>query len=189
MLNQIKQQSGQSLIEVLVALSITAIVLGGLVIAVLVSLKNAQFAQNQAKATKYAQEAIDQVKTIRDRDLAVTFISNKGSACQSSCSFGINCYFSDLWSCQLSTSATSPCTVSPPGETGCYFNLTDTPALNEPDLPIYIDQSIGNGLTRKIQITDDGTTFDKEKNVIVKVIWSDASGQHESNLQTKLTKH
>src|SRR3990170_3653908 len=136
------KQSGQSLIEVLVALSIAAVVVIALVVLVLSGLKNAQFAQSQVKSTKYAQEAIDQVKTIRDRNGGV-LINNYG------CMPG-PCTFSNLWGIQL-TNEVSPCLTS----VGCYFNLTGSgtalsevsPAVNQG----YID--LGGGLSRQIFIS------------------------------------
>ncbi|MBI4037373.1 type II secretion system protein [Candidatus Daviesbacteria bacterium] len=192
------KQSGQSLIEVLVGLSIAAVVLGGLLISIMVSLKNAQFAQNQARATKYAQEAIDQIRAIKERNSTVTFAAVVvGSSCQgaTACNGNTSCKFKHLWFCSLpltegASSFKSPCTVKPlGGVSGCYFNLSaDGLNLNEPNSPDLVNQSLSGGFSRQILLSDPGfPLYGTEKNVNVKVKWSDSSGEHESNLETVLT--
>lgn len=63
-----ENSSGQSLLEVVVALGVTTLVLTALVSVVTVAVRNARFAKNQSLATKYAQEGIEAARTIRDRD-------------------------------------------------------------------------------------------------------------------------
>ncbi len=177
-------EDGQSLIEVIVVLGLTAVVAVGLVIVVLTSLKNAKFAQNQAKATKFAQEAMEQIKSIRDRDL-------KGSINLASTGWDDSSPFSVLWQYPLSNNAQSPCINRPEGVTGgCYFKLDNGNTLAEPTLPGLSNslQDMEDGLSRQIIITDDAS-YQQEKTVAVKVFWKDAGGEHESNLQTKLTKY
>ncbi len=60
--------AGQTLIEVVIAMGISVLILVTLVSGVTVSLRNIQFANNKAQATKYAQEAFEAVRSIRDRD-------------------------------------------------------------------------------------------------------------------------
>ena len=62
-----KKLSGQSLLEVIVALAVTTLVLTSLVSATVVSVRNARFAKNQSLATKYAQEALERVRIYRDQ--------------------------------------------------------------------------------------------------------------------------
>lgn len=191
------KESGQSLVEVLVALTIATLVVVTLIIVVLAGLKNSQFAQNQSRATKYAQEAMEKIKTIRDRNGTVQLNDQGlwGTKCATQCysTDGI-CHFSDLWSCDLSSSFT-PCTSSPqqPEDLhGCYFDLELTG--NDPklvELPGTADNSspvvnLEDGLTREIYFEDDAS-FNKEKKVTVKVKWTDSSGPHESNLETVFT--
>lgn len=59
--------SGQSLVEVVVGLALAILVLGGLINAVVTSLRNSNFAKNQAQATKLAQQMIEQTRIIRDQ--------------------------------------------------------------------------------------------------------------------------
>lgn len=58
---------GQSLVEAVVAIGIVTMVLIGLVSAVNYSLVNTQYTRNKAAATKYAQEAIEFLRSERDR--------------------------------------------------------------------------------------------------------------------------
>ncbi len=181
--------SGQSLVEVLVALTVAALVILALVVVSLMGLKNAQFAQNQAKVTKYAQEAIDQVRAIRDRNGNVTFQNNLSNPACTPCS-GNTCAFSGLWSCQLTKSSGSPCTLSPGN--GCYLVLSaDGTSLSEPSSLNNANQNLGDGFSRQVILEDGAPALDysKEKRVRVVVTWTDSSGTHESNVQTILTKH
>lgn len=80
---------GQSLIEVIIATTVGILVVTALTFATIFSLRNANFAKNSAQATKLAQEGIEKVRTLRDRDgftqlWPITF----------SCSIEVNnCYF------------------------------------------------------------------------------------------------
>lgn len=59
---------GQSLIEVLIALGIISMVITGVATIVTQSLTNAQFSKEQDTATKYAQEGLETVRSIRDQN-------------------------------------------------------------------------------------------------------------------------
>lgn len=206
MFNQIRfvhNSKGQSLIEVMIVLIVSAVVLGALITAILNSLKEAQFAQNQTKATKYAQETIDDIRSIRDQDSAV--------------SVDLNCNikkFSDLWGYFMSStnrsncaSGNSPCLsiALPTGLSinGCYFLLNQsgsTFSLSEPPVSesSYYYQPLDNTFSRLINLSDNslGTycpnsstiycDYQNEKIVNVQVQWTDGSGTHQSNLQTIL---
>ncbi len=65
------KQKGQTLIEVLVAAAVGILVIVGLVGVTVTSIKNAQFAKNQATATKYAQQEMENVRLERDRTWSV----------------------------------------------------------------------------------------------------------------------
>ncbi|HUS59771.1 MAG TPA: prepilin-type N-terminal cleavage/methylation domain-containing protein [Nevskiaceae bacterium] len=71
-----RREKGQSLIEVLVALAVMAIVILALVRVTTVSIRNATFAKNRALATKYAQEGMEKVRAYRDEVVWETFTSN-----------------------------------------------------------------------------------------------------------------
>lgn len=85
-----KKQAGQSLIEVLIALTVTIVMIVALIAFVLTGLKNAQLAQNQSKATKYAQEALEKIKAIRDRNGQVVFAYSTLACTWSGCIRGVD---------------------------------------------------------------------------------------------------
>lgn len=57
---------GQSLVEVLISLSIAIAVLSAITVAVVYSLRNAQFSKNQNLATHYASQGMEVIRQIRD---------------------------------------------------------------------------------------------------------------------------
>ncbi|MDO8620793.1 MAG: hypothetical protein Q7R31_00700 [Candidatus Levybacteria bacterium] len=61
-----RYERGQTLIEVLVALGAAVAVLFGITVAVISSLNNAQFTQNQNLANKYASQGMEIVRQLRD---------------------------------------------------------------------------------------------------------------------------
>lgn len=71
---------GQTLIEVLVALSISVFVVSGTTIAVISALNNAQFSKNQNLATQHAQEGMEFLRNLRNNDWG-TFRESLGSFC------------------------------------------------------------------------------------------------------------
>lgn len=175
------RQSGQTLIEVLIVLVVGSIMLTGLSVMVISSLRNAEFAQNQIKATKYAQDAIDKIRAIRDWNQDGSVILVDKDQGQKTISF------SGLWAENLSVNF--PCGSDP----GHYFTLTEgsDPSLVLQDVTCTNKDTDLNdkGLTRQIFITDTtaGNEYQVEKTITVKVSWMDAGGRHDSNLQTILT--
>lgn len=161
------KERGQSLIEVVVALSVAAIIITSLLIVVINSLRNAQFASNQVRSTKLASQAIEQIRSIRDRDGLTIFRTSSGTTSQ----------FSDLWGIQMSQACSpNPCTfrVTP------NFTLEQTNQASETD-------SLGDGLSREVIISDTASSYQTEKTVTVKVRWTDSAGPHESHLQTVIS--
>lgn len=84
--------TGQSLIEMLVAMSAAVIILTGISVTVSSSLNNANYSKNQIIATKYAQEGIEITRQIRDSNLAAFSLLN-GTYCLAKAqqSFGGSC--------------------------------------------------------------------------------------------------
>lgn len=60
--------SGQSIIEVIVALSLVLVVIVGLVTVTTRSIKNSSFARDQRIATKYAQESLENNRKLKEDD-------------------------------------------------------------------------------------------------------------------------
>lgn len=73
MITNLRTESGQSLLEVLTALGVAAIVVVALSVLAVSSLRNAQHARAQAEATKFVNEGIEQVRTVRDQQGWNTF--------------------------------------------------------------------------------------------------------------------
>lgn len=157
-------EKGQSLLEVIIAMTVGILVVTALVFAVIFSLRNAQFAKNSAQATKLAQEGIERVRTLRDRDGSVVFSTASTTTTK----------FSDLWAIQMSESCAGGI---------CYFRLggglTQSVATSFEDL--------GNKLQRQVQITEDAN-WATQKKVTVIVQWTDFAGEHQSQLTTILRK-
>jgi len=63
-----KEERGQSLFEVVLALAIAALIIIAIVALATISIRNANFSRNQSLATRYAQEAIEWLRGQRDED-------------------------------------------------------------------------------------------------------------------------
>ena len=68
-----RYESGQSLIEIVLVLSVVVMVITGITFAVTSSLKNATFSKNQNLASAYAQQGMEIVRGIRDRSWSAFF--------------------------------------------------------------------------------------------------------------------
>jgi len=60
--------SGQSLVEMIVAIAVMMVVVVSLISVATTSLRNASFSRDQALATKYAQDAIENVRSQRNQN-------------------------------------------------------------------------------------------------------------------------
>lgn len=81
------RQAGQSLLELVVSMAVAILVLGSLAFAIITSLRNAQFASRQTQSTKLAQEALEKVRSLRDRGGAE---ATDIFACEDTCYFKFN---------------------------------------------------------------------------------------------------
>ncbi len=59
--------SGQSLLEVIVATGVAVLLIGGLVVGTTVSLRTSQYGERRSRAIKYAQEGIELTRSSRDK--------------------------------------------------------------------------------------------------------------------------
>jgi len=162
-------ERGQALLEILVALAIGVIIATAFVTLGVVSVRNSSFSKNQVNATKFAQEGIEAMISIRDQDTVGAVIGN-GSDNQWS-KLVVN---SSFGSCSGSTDPLVACS----GDFGLCF-LGSEHCINK-----NIVETIGL-FQRKIRITDDVLNV---KNVTVIVWWSDGQGLHKSVLSRKLQK-
>lgn len=75
-----KKQSGQTLLEALIALATAVVIISAMTVIVLSSLSNAQFSKNQNQATQYAQQGIEFLKNLSQTNWT-TFASYTGTYC------------------------------------------------------------------------------------------------------------
>lgn len=61
-----KGQRGQTLLEILLAFSVSVLVLSAVILGITTSLSNVQYTKNQGLANSYAQEGMSVVRKIRD---------------------------------------------------------------------------------------------------------------------------
>lgn len=74
------EEKGQTLIEILVAMSAAIVILTAISVTISSSLNNANYSKNQTLATKYAQEGMEIVRQIRDSNYVV-FANYNGTYC------------------------------------------------------------------------------------------------------------
>ena len=157
---------GQSLLELVIVIAVAIIVVGALTSATIFSLRNANLSKNQLQATKYAQEGLEKVRSLRERNGVV--IANFGTSTTK---------FSELWNVKLSETCAIPCIVN--------FLLD---SVNNSLTQNNAAEDLGGSFHRWVKITDDSATFQSKKTVTVVVTWVDFSGTHESRLTTFLRK-
>lgn len=71
MVNFLKSQKGQSLLEIVVMIGVLVVIVTGLTIVTINGLRNSQFSKNQLQATKLAQAGLEQARTIKNRNCPV----------------------------------------------------------------------------------------------------------------------
>lgn len=163
-------KKGQSLMELVIVVAVVVTVVGALVFATIASLRNAQFAKNQAQATKLAQEGLEKIRSLRNRDEANKVDYTRGDGTHTS-------KFSDLWSISFTCGAGANCYF--------YFNSSGT-LVGGTSVNFELPTAVPPNFKRQFQIEDnDGGT---QKKVTAKVLWTDFAGEHESKLTTILRK-
>ncbi|MBI2196752.1 hypothetical protein HYU45_04060 [Candidatus Daviesbacteria bacterium] len=163
-------EGGQSLLEVIVAATVGILVVSALTFATIFSLRNASFAKTSAQATKLAQEGIEKVRSIRDRDQdgKVSYSVNQGDQ---------RTEFSQLWDISF---------ACPPANNNCYFYLSSSDVLTG-GTGTNFEEIPNSPFKRQVQIEDDSPPTEQKK-ITVLVTWTDFSGAHESRLTTILRK-
>lgn len=182
-------QSGQTLIELLAALAIGILLITGFVSLGVTALRNSTSSSDQVTATKYAQEGIEAMITIRDQNSPCN-----GATCAIQ-NFSVS-QWQDLFTTSMTCTSPSDLTTSCAND---FVLLTSTCSLGNPltaqrciqrNASSYNTSSWQIGSTkfyRKIRITDAlGVT--NVKDVTVFVWWTDAIGLHKSVLSRKLSK-
>ena len=79
-----RDQSGQTLLETLLALSVSVFILGAITTVVVSSLSSAQFTKNKNLAGQYSREGMEIVRKIRDSGTWTAFSGINGLYCLSS---------------------------------------------------------------------------------------------------------
>lgn len=162
-------EKGQSLLEVIVAVTVGILVVSALTFATIFSLRNAGFAKASAQATKLAQEGIERVRTGRDRTAAITGdfqLSNQSITSWDD---------PDLWANRISINCIP----------NCYFKVNPSGELQYLTGPQLVET---NGQFKRVVILSDDASYQIEKKVTVIVTWTDFSGPHESRLTTILRR-
>jgi len=131
-------ERGQTLLETLLALSVSVFILGAITTVVISSLNSAQFTKNQNLAGQYAREGMEIVRKIRDSGTWTAFSGIDGIYCLSSGSASLP-----------SSSASCP---PPPNIAGIFIreiniisNSSDCPSATPPN---------GTKVTSKVSWTD-----------------------------------
>ncbi len=181
----VNSENGQTLIELIVVVSVSVIVVGALVFATIASLRNAQFSKNQAQATKLAQEGLEIVRSSRDQNSEIvgacgfgyTYFNWNGDTSDPICS-GVSCY--SIWNCQIFNTCTQH----------LYFQLEPGALLVNScgsSVPVnnYTDV-YGDGKFYRAIIISDDSNYRSQKIVTAVVQWTDFSGTHQSKLTTVL---
>lgn len=168
--SNLKNQSAQSLLELIIVLAIAIIVIGALAIVTITSLRNANLSKNQLQATKYAQEGMERVRSIRNRDGRVVFDDGSGTPTEK---------FSDLWRVKMRHECGGSCN----SKLDSFINNLDSLVQTSTGF-----ESLEGGFERSVQITDRNPDYDVNKTVTVLVSWVDFAGKHQSKLITNLGK-
>ncbi|NIT04034.1 hypothetical protein GTO10_03850 [Candidatus Saccharibacteria bacterium] len=132
-----KEKSGQSLVEAVVALGIALVVITGLVALAVIAVKTATLTRNRSLAVQYAQEGLEALRSVRDRDF--TSLPTSGGPYQV-------VWTGSEWETAPGTQAidiyTRSFTVSEPEAGKLRFNLsvswTDSGGTHTVDLSTYL---------------------------------------------------
>lgn len=180
-------EKGQTLLELIVVISVSVIIIGALVFATIASLRNAQFSKNQSQATKLAQEGIEKVRTGRDRNAKINNVPNS-SDCPNVSSWNGDSNGNAIWSCKIYN------TIGSGGDGYFRFNTVYPNDLDfRTTSTTFLDSSAEDPLSdgkfkRVVILSDNSLSFGSQKTVTVIVRWNDFSGPHESRLTTILRK-
>lgn len=179
---------GQTLLEVVVVMAVGIVVVSAIVFATIASLRNAQFASLESRATGLSQEGLEKVRGIRNRNGVVNFTGcPTGSSCpptalktisrfDNSLDGSGNIVDNGLWDFTLS--CTSP-------YFNCYFIFDSSGNLN--GVASSGIETITGGFTRQILI-ENGNDGTKEKKITSLVNWTDFAGVHTSRISTVLRR-
>lgn len=176
---------GQTLLELVVGMSLIAVVIGALAITTTYSLRNTQFSKNQAQATQFAQENLEKVRTIKSANYGI---------CLNGQDPLVNCFaWEDIWI--KNDFGNLPACDDLPAPT-CTFELRDNGCTvvtgdTRPLCLVYkATPSSFSGVSGNFtyQIYIENEVPNEQKRVTSKVFWTDTTGQHSSDLVTVFSK-
>ena len=152
-------KKGQTLFEMVIALAVVVLVITGIVKAVTTAIKNSTFARNKSEATRYGQEALEWVKTERDKKSWSNFTANVGNLTTSS-------------------GVCMPTLVFPTSSSSCDTSLDSNKIQNA----IFFRE-----IKVLDEGTSSCTSSDTSCNITVEVFWLDGETTHTSTLETRMT--
>lgn len=165
------REKGQSLLEITIALGVAVLVITALTVTTLIGLRNSQFSQNQVQATKLAQEGLEKIKQMRNRN---TFICTEDGT---NYSWKIEeAPTSNIW--QNLLVGTSSAYYFIPVAGNCELKNT----VNNNEAAI-------SGLFHRKVFIENITGEPMQKKFTTQVLWDDPSGSHKSELITILTNY
>lgn len=151
-----RNESGQTLIEVLAALTAAVVIIAAIVSASLNALTNSEFTRDQNTATQYTQQGLELMRDMRNQNIAsfsASYLPDGTYCLASSCTF-LNSSNSDCWqmtglSCKQNVDKFVREVVVAHNSTDC--NATPTPSDFLPSI-----------LTTNVKITVNTSWYDNK---------------------------
>lgn len=187
-----KNENGQSLLEVVIAISVGIFVVAALTFATIFSLRNANFAKNSAQATKLAQQGIEMVRIGRNRNATISnlpasnVVSWNGNSSSNVCTENTAVKLDSLWCYRITQSGGCNDTST---EAPCYLNVDPNSGALNSIAALSLAEGIPSSnpvFNRVVLLSDEPSNYTSQKKVTVIVSWKDATGDHESKLMTVL---
>ena len=162
-------QTGQALLEITIASGLAVLVISAITVTTIVGLRNSQFAQHQVQATKFAQEGLELVRTIKNRN------------CPINASNGVAYYWTDnlslIWGNQGDITIQNDIYMPALSPT-CHLQSTTVPNT----------ETLNTRFKRVIQLSPLVPVDNTKIKVTSIVTWTDYSGSHQSELVTVLAQ-
>lgn len=189
--------SGQTMIEVLVAIAVAVVIIGSLVTLINASTRRATLARQATQASKLAQEGMEIVRNIRDNDIPGAIrigINSLGLSCNTYPA--VSCQFSFLYnntqgnrtghlSNPTSCGIGSWCLIEGGSETISLDTASFTRTVEVSDTLFY--DTDGNGTADAICSGISGGTASNVKRITVRVGWESPIGHQERTVVSCLT--
>ncbi len=165
---------GQSLLEVVVLVGLALVIVTGLTIVTINGLKNSQFSQNRAQATRFAQDAIDCIRSIKDQNKPIKIDTDTYYWYDASATKLL------IWAAPANTFPNTFKILNPPPAQSCV-------GLQNAAFDNSLPTALKSTFTRTINMEDYGGA--SQKKVTVVVSWTDVSGTHNSTMATVIAKN